>query len=170
MSEHKIEKQIFTYPFFFRFVFRYGNIFVTILLVIYSFPLIIYIDSNLLLIIPLAINFFLIYYLNKRYLSNYKIFPFSIEADNERIICSNFFLSKKEIVVYYSNISSLIGGSFENKYSGIMKVYSENNTSCIAFHNRLINSSLLVTYILSKVNKKLYDEVLDKIKVKSGRK
>jgi hypothetical protein len=167
MDKNKIEKQTFTYPFFIRFVLRYGNIFLTLLLLIYSLPLIIYIDDNLILIIPLVINFFLIYYLNKRYLSNYKILPFSIEVDDEKIICRNFFLSKKEVIVYYSNINSLNGGSFENKYSGIMKVYSENSTNCRAFHNRLKNSSRLVTYILSKVDKKLYDEVLDKIKLKS---
>jgi hypothetical protein len=108
--------------------------------------------------------------LNKRYLSNYKILPFSLEADDEKIICRNFFLSKKEVVVYYSDINSLTGGSFENKYSGMMKVYSDNSTSCIAFHNRLKNSSRLVTYILSKVNKNLYDEVLDRIKVKQVKK
>lgn len=166
MNENKLEKQTFTYPFFFRLIIRYGNIFVTLLLLIYSLPLIVYIDNNLILIIPLVINFFLIYYLNKRYLNNYKILPFNIEADDEKIVCRNFFLSKKEVVIYYSNINSLIGGSFENKLSGIMKVYTENNTTCVGFHKRLKNSSRLVTYILSKVNKKLYDEVLDKIKVK----
>lgn len=170
MNNNKIEKQTFTYPFFFKLIFRYGNIFITLLLIIYSLPVIIYIDDNLILSIPLVINLFLIYYLNKRYLSNYKILPFSIEADNEKIICRNFFLSGKEVVVYYSDINSLAGGIFDNKQSGIMKVYSENNTSCIGFHNRLRNSSRLVTFILSKVNKSLYDEVLDKIKARQGRK
>jgi len=163
MNDYRIEKQSFTYPLLFRFLFRYGNIFITLLLVIYSLPLIVYLDEKMILTIPLLVNLFIIYFLNRHYLNNYKILPFKIEADDEKLVCTNFFLSKKEVVIYYSDIKSLSGGSFENKLSGIMKVYSRNNPDCIGFYHKLRNSSKLVTYILSKVKRPLYDEVLERI-------
>ena len=169
MLENKLEKQIFTYPLFFKIVFRYGNIFVTALLLIYSLPLLFYINVNPILLIPLLVNIFLIYFINKRYLANYKILPFRIEADDEKLVCSNFFLSDKEILIYYSEIKMLTGGSFENKLSGMMKVYCGNNSVCIGFYHRLKNSSKLVSYILSKVDRKLYDEVLERITIKKKR-
>jgi hypothetical protein len=166
MNENKIEKQTFTYPVFFRILFRYGNIFITLLLVVYSVPLIVNLDKKMILIIPLLINLFIIYFLNRHYLNNYKILPFKIEANDEKLVCTYFFFSKKEVVIYYSEIKALSGGSFENKLSGIMKVYSGNNPDCIGFYHRLKNSSKLVTYILSKVNRPLYDEVLKRITIR----
>ncbi len=168
MNETKIEMQSFTYPLFFRIVFKYGNFFITTLLMIYSIPLILYITEKPVMAIPLLVNVFLIYFMNKRYIENYKILPFKIEADSEKLICTNFFLSKKEVVIYYHEINSLTGGSFENKKYGIMKLHSENKYGRVGFYNRLNNSSRLVSLILSRVKKPLYDRVMEHIIIKKG--
>ena len=94
--------------------------------------------------------------------------PYRIQADDEKIVCSNFFLSNKEITIYYNDISSLAGGIFHNKISDLMKVCDDRNNFCIGFYHRLSNSSMLATIILSKVKRELYDNVLEKIK--SGKK
>ncbi|MBE0571131.1 MAG: hypothetical protein IH618_06265 [Ignavibacteriaceae bacterium] len=164
MNENKIEKQTFTYPFLFRIIFRYGNIIITPLLLLYTIPLVTFLDEKIILAFPLLVNLFLIYFLNRHYFDLYKILPYLIEADDEKITCSEFFLSKKEIVIYYDDIASLSGGIFENKISGIMKVCDEKNNLCIGFYQRLNNSGKLATIILSKVNRELYDIVLEKIK------
>lgn len=164
MSENKIEKQTFTYPFIFRVIFRYGNIIITPLLLLYTIPLVSFLDEKLILAVPLLINLFLIYFLNRHYFNLYKILPYLIEADDEKITCSEFFLSKKEVVIYYNDIASLSGGIFENKISGLMKVCVGRNNICIGFYQRLNNSGKLATILLSKVNRELYDIVLDKIK------
>lgn len=164
MNENKIEKQTFTYPFLFRIIFRYGNIIITPLLLLYTIPLVTFLDEKIILAFPLLVNLFLIYFLNRHYFNLYKILPYLIEADDEKITCSEFFLSKKEIVIYYDDIASLSGGIFENKISGIMKVCDEKNNLCIGFYQRLNNSGKLATIILSKVNRELYDIVLEKIK------
>lgn len=163
MNENKIEKQIFTYPLFFGLLYRYGNIVVTLLLVIYSLPLIVTLDKNKLLIIPLLISLFIIYYLNKHYLNLYKTLPYKIEADYEKIICAKFFLSRKMFMIYYKDIDALKGGIFENKLSGAMKVYDGKNSLSVGFYPHLKNSNKLVTIILSKVKRSIYDEVLRKI-------
>ena len=164
MIENKIEKQIFTYPFLFRIIFRYGHIIVTPILIIYSIPLFYFLEEKPILAFPLLVNLIIIYFLNRHYFNLYKILPYRIEVDDEKIICSNFFLSKKEISIYYNDISSLKGGIFDNKISGLMKVCDDRNNVCIGFYHRLSNSSKLATIILSKVKRELYDNVLDKIK------
>jgi len=163
MNQSKIEKQIFTYPFLFRIIFRYGNIIVTPILILYSIPLFYFLDEKPILAFPLLVNLGIIYFLNRHYLNLYKIMPYKIEADDEKIVCSDFFLSKKEITIYYNDISSLAGGIFDNKISGLMKVCDNRNNVCIGFYHRLSNSSKLATIILSKVRRDIYDGVLEKI-------
>lgn len=169
MNESKIEKQIFTYPFLFRIIFRYGNIMITPLLLLYTIPLVTFLDEKVILAFPLLVNLFIIYFLNRHYFNLYKILPYLIEADDEKITCSKFFVSKQEVVIYYKDVSSLSGGIFENKISGLMKVCDGTNNLCIGFYQRLNNSSKLATILLSKVNLNLYDIVLDKIKFGKGK-
>ena len=163
MNENKIEKQIFTYPLFFRLIFKFGNLFVTLFLIVYSLPLVVYLDQNNLLIIPIVVSLFIIYFINRYYLNLYKILPYKIVADNDKLTCLNFFLSKKEIMVHYEDIESLSGGIFENKISGIMKVCDGKNALCVGFYHKLTNSNKLATIILSKVKRPLYDEVLERL-------
>ncbi len=163
MSENIIEKQIFSYPLFFRLIFKFGNLVVTFFLVVYSVPLVVYLDQNNILIIPIVIALLVIYFINRYYLNLYKILPYKILADDEKLVCSNFFLSKKELIIHYEDIESLSGGIFENRISGVMKVCDGKNAVCVGFYHKLKNSNKLATIILSKVKKPLYDEVLEKL-------
>jgi hypothetical protein len=163
MNEDKIEKQTFTYPFLFRIIFRYGNIIITPLLLLYTIPFVTFLDEKIILAFPLLVNLFIIYFLNRHYFNLYKILPYLIEADDEKITCSKILLSKKEVVIYYNHVSSLSGGIFENKISGLMKVCDTKNNVCIGFYQRLNNSNKLATILLSKVNRNIYDKVLEKI-------
>ena len=170
MNENKIEKQSFTYPFIFRVVFRYGNIFVIPIIIIYSIPLFYFLDDKPILAFPIIVNLFIIYFLNRHYFKLYKLLPYTIEADGEKLICSDFFLSKKNITIYYDDISSISGGIFDNRISGLMKVCDGNNNICMGFYHRLSNSHKLATIILSKVKRELYDQTLEKIKAGNRKK
>jgi len=163
MSQSEIENQTFTYSFFFRIIFRYGNVILTPILILYTIPLIYYLDEKLILAFPLIVNLFIIYFLNRHYFNLYKTLPYKIEADDEKLVCSNFFLTEKTKTIYYDDISSLSGGIIANKISGLMKVCDEKNNFCIGFYHRLINSQKLATIILSKVKRPIYDEVLEKL-------
>ena len=169
MNDIKIESQTFKYPLLFRIIFRYGNIIITLSLVVYSLPLVVYLDEKKILIIPLIVTLLIIYFLNKHYLNLYKILPYKVDVDDDKITCSGFFLSKKEIIIYYKDIESLSGGIFENKISGVMKVCDGKNNVCFGFYQRMTNSSKLATIILSKVKRELYDEVLEKLIAKGKR-
>jgi hypothetical protein len=163
MNENKIEKQIFSYPLLFRLIFKFGNLVVTFSLVVYSIPLVVYLDQNNILIVPIVVSLFIIYFINRYYFNLYKILPYKIIAEDDKMTCLNFFLSKKAIVIYYEDIGSLSGGIFDNKISGIMKVCDPNKSVCIGFYHKLTNSNRLATIILSKVKRRLYDEVLEKL-------
>jgi hypothetical protein len=101
--------------------------------------------------------------LNRHYFNLYKILPYQIETDDEKIICSKFYLSQKEIAIYYNDITLLSGGIFENKISGLMNVFDGKNNVHFGFYKKLNHSGKLATIILSKVNRELYDVVLEKI-------
>lgn len=167
MNDNSIEKQICTYPFVFRIIFRFGNIFVSLFLGIYLVPVILYIDQNYILIIPLVITLLILYFVNSHYITLYKILPYKIIADEEKLICNDFFLSKKSVTIYYDDIESLSGGVFANRLSGVMKICDGRNSVCIGFYQKLRNSNKLITITLSKVKRELYDEVLDKLTARS---
>jgi len=154
--------RIFTYSLFYKLLYRYGNIPVTILLIIYLIPSVVNIDRDLWYLIPVILLLGLIYLLNKQYLNFYKIVPYRIEADDEKMMCTDFSFSDKEFTMYYRDIESLTGGVFDGRLSGVMKVYDRNNQVTIGFFNRLKNADKLQTLLLSKVPQKVYDDVVER--------
>lgn len=155
--------QLFVYPFYVKFIYRYGNIIATVLLMLYLIPVVVGLDDNNYLIIPLIISLFFLYFINKKYLTLYKVIPYIIEADDEKMICKNFIYSSKEVIIYYKDIESLSGGIFEGRLRGIMKVCDGKNQICIGFSERMKDSKKLMTLILSKVRKEIYDDVIEKL-------
>lgn len=155
--------QLFVYPFYVKFIYRYGNIIATVLLMLYLIPVVVGLDDNNYLIIPLIISLFFLYFINKKYLTLYKVIPYIIEADDEKMICKNFIYSSKEVIIYYKDIESLSGGIFEGRLRGFMKVCDGKNQICIGFSERIKDSKKLMTLILSKVRKEIYDDVIEKL-------
>lgn len=152
-----------TYSFFIKFLYRYGNIFITLLMILNLIPLVIYLDTNVYFIIPIAITLLIIYFTNRFYFLIYKSFPFRIEADEEKLVCTDFMFRNKEVVIYYNKIKSISGGIFEGRLSGIMKVCDGEKNICITFSHRIKNSTKLIATILSKVDKKIYDEKINSL-------
>jgi hypothetical protein len=156
--------QTFTYPLFWRFIYRYGNLIISPLLLIYALSLVVLIDKNLIVLIPFLLALFILYFLNKSYINFYKLVPYKIEIDDEKIICTEFLFRDKSVTIFIKDIESISGGIFDGRYRGLMKVCDGKNKLCIGFFDRIINSSKLVTLILSKVDKKIYDKVIEQIK------
>jgi hypothetical protein len=155
--------QSFTYPFIWKFIYRYGNLVITPLLLVYALSLVTLIDKNLIVLIPFLLSIFILYFLNKSYINFYKLVPYKIQIDEEKIICTDFLFRNKTVTIYIKDIDSISGGIFEGKYRGLMKVCDGKNKLCIGFFDRINNSSKLVTLILSKVDKKIYDKVIEHI-------
>lgn len=115
------------------------------------------------MLIPFIISLFALYFINKSYFEFYKIVPYKIEADDEKIVCNDFLFRTKKVTIYYKDIDSLSGGIFVGKYRGLMKVCDGKNKRCIGFFDRMTDANKLITIILSKVDKKIYDEIIQKI-------
>lgn len=161
--------QTFTYSLIVKIIFRFGNIFVTLLLSIYLIPVFYYIDQNMILILPLVIGVIILYMVNRTYLTYYLILPYKIEVDDEKIICSDFLLSKKVVTIYYKDINNLQGGVFSGRSSGIMKLRDGKSKLQVGFSQKMNNSEKLIALILSKVPKDLYNDVISNITEKRQR-
>jgi hypothetical protein len=133
------------------------------LLILYILPLALNLDKNLILILPFVISVYLFYYLNKSYFIFYKLVPFKIELDDEKIICSQFIFKEKKIIIQIKDIDSLSGGIFNGRYRGLMRVSDGKNKISIGFFDRMINAQKLVTLLISKVDMKVYNDVIPKI-------
>ena len=157
---------VFEYSLFFKLLFRFGNIPVTIILSIYLVPIIINFDKSLVYIIPLVIILALIYLINKHYLWLYQILPYKITANDEKIICEEFLFSIKQVEVFYKDIESLSGGLFEGKLRGLMKVWDGKSKICIGFYDKIKGIKELQTILLSRVSKEVYDEVVENVGLK----
>ena len=157
---------VFEYSLFFKLLFRFGNIPVTIILSIYLVPIIINFDKSLVYIIPLIIILALIYLINKHYLWLYQILPYKITANDEKIICEEFLFSTKQVEVFYKDIESLSGGLFEGKLRGLMKVWDGKSKICIGFYDKIKGIKELQTILLSRVSKEVYDEVVENVGLK----
>lgn len=157
----------YTYPFFYRFIYRYGNIPLTIFLVLYLIPVVFNIDSNELLLIPLIITLFIIYFLNKQYLILYKIIPYRIVVTDNKIICDKFLFSDKVLEISFKDISALKGGIFNGRKNGVMTITSINNFT-VGFYSSIRNAKELETIILKNVRSEIYDEIAARLGVKSG--
>jgi hypothetical protein len=155
--------QTFTYPFYTRIIYRYGNIAATVLLLLYLIPIIIGVDENRYLLIPLAASLFLIYFVNKKYLTLYKVMTYKIEANEDKLVCTDFVFSDRVVVIYFEDVESLSGGIFDGRLRGVMKVCDGKNQICIGFSDKIKDSKKLITLILSKVKKEVYDEVIEKL-------
>ena len=160
--------QSFTYRLFFKFLYRYGNIPVTILLSIYAINLAVNLDKGVIYIIPFVVTFLVIYFLNRHYLVLYKILPYKIETDNEKMVCSDFLFYKEPVTIFFKDIVSLEGGIFQGRLNGIMKIKDGTNNRIIGFYDKIKDARKLETLILSRVNKKIYDEVVDRLGMKKN--
>jgi len=162
--------QTFTYSFIFKIIFRFGNVLVTLLLSIYLIPVFYYIDQNIILFLPLIIAVIILYMVNRTYLTYYKILPYKIEADDEKMMCSDFLFSKKVVTIYFKDIDMLRGGVFSGRSSGIMKLRDSKSKLQIGFSQKMKNSEKLIALILSKVSKDLYNEVINNLTERRHRK
>jgi hypothetical protein len=107
---------------------------------------------------------------NRTYLTYYIILPYKIEADDEKMICSDFLLSKKVVTIYFKDIEMLQGGVFSGRSSGIMKLRDSKSKLQVGFSQKMKNSEKLIAVILSKVSKDLYDEVISNLTERRHRK
>jgi hypothetical protein len=155
--------QIFTYTAIFKFIFRFANIIITLLLLLFLIPAAGKLDEHIVYFAPFLLTIAMIYFINKHYLSTYKIIPYKIQANGEKIICSDYLFSQKTVTLYYNDITELQGGIFDGKITGLMLIKDGRNNRTIGFYSKIKHAKQLETLILSKVPTPVYDKVVDRV-------
>lgn len=154
----------FTYPLIPKLIYRYANIPVTFVLLMYFFISIMALRISSFSIIPAFINVILIYFVNRYYFRLYKLFPYKIEVDEVKMVCSDFPFSRKIVQIKFEDIEKITGSIFNEFKNKPIHVYDGKQNVTIAFslHMRRIND--LLTIILSKIRKEKSDELLLKLR------
>ncbi len=160
--------EIYKYSFFAKVIYRFGNIIATILLSIHFFFSLIVMFKVWYYVFPALINFLVIYVINRYYLKTYKTFPFIIEADNEKIICKDFFPDNKEVVIKYDDISELRGGLFSGYPTRPIYIHDGKQNITIGFYSHVGNFQKFLTKILQNIPQSKYNETMENLK--NGRK
>jgi hypothetical protein len=159
--------KVFSYSYFYRFLYRYGNIPVTLILLVYILAFAASLHKGYFYYIFFIIIAALIYKINKFYLTLYKIVPVRFTLEDEQIVCSGYIFRKKKTVnVKYADIGRLEGGVFDRKFTGLMKIYDTHNNICIGFFQQLKDARVFETFLLNKVPKEVYDAVSIKMGLK----
>lgn len=151
----------FKYNIFSRIIYRYANIPANLILLFYSLASILAIGSDWRFILPLIINIILFIVLNKFYWKMYKSFPFKIEADNQKIICTDFVINNRLVEISYSEIVEIKGGIFSGR--AYMPLYIKTDKEILGISPHITDYNKLLTIILSNISKELYTSLLDKI-------
>lgn len=150
----------YTYPVFYRFLYRFGNIVATLFLLMYLIPLLGGMTGRLYEYFYAAVISVFLILINLFFFRIYRTVPFSITIEDDKITGTDYFLSSKKTEMLISKVDRLAGGVFDGKSKGMMRIIDTKAEKEIAFFHGLDESRNLLAYVLSKVPKNLYDSVL----------
>ncbi len=153
----------FGYPLLARIIYRHVNLILTPVLLAYviiSFGGI-FTDSKYW--IPFIVNLLLLIVFNRFYFRMYKYFPFEIEADEEKIICTNFMNRRKKVEIKFSDITKIEGGVFSGSAIKPIYIYEASNGNVIGINPHLTDFSKFVTLLLTKIDRQLYESLLTRM-------
>jgi len=156
--------QTFKYSFPAKLIYRYGNFIITPLLSIHLVSSLFLITRAWYFSILALVNLGILIIVNVYYIKTYKLFPFEIIADNEKIVCKNFFLSRKQITIKHEDMVKISGGIFSSYPTQPIYIYDGKNNFTIGFYSHVSKFQKLLTIILSNIPQKLYNDLIDKFK------
>ena len=162
--------ETFRYSFFTKLLYRYGNIIATLLLSIHLITSVVYMFEKWYFVFPVLINGGIIYIINKYFIKTYKLFPFNVRANNEKIICGNFFLSKKKYEIKYEDIDKISGGIFSGYPTRPIYFHDARQNITVGFYSHVGNFQKLLTKLLQNIPQDLYNNLTDKLQIQGHNK
>jgi len=167
-QQNNKDMQKFEYSIWAKFFYRFINFFISLFLIFFTLAALIVSFQKWYFIFLVLFNLAILFLLNKTYYHSYKTMPSKIIADDEKIICSKFFLSKKEITVYYKNIDLIEGGIFSGMPMRAVYLHDSKNKNVIGFYSHLGKFNELLKIILKNVSDEVYQNQLERLKKISG--
>lgn len=158
---------VYKYPFLAQLIYK--HVFYPLILLFglqlgYSLYLVTESTMNL---IPAAINAIILFVIFKYYSNIAKNVPFKIVLSNNKLICSQFGYSKKVVEFPLEEIDHIEGGIFSGKATSILYLFSEKNNLMIGVLPHLAGYNSLVSLILGKIDKSMFNELVKGINDKA---
>ena len=153
--------QTFKYSFFPKLIYKYGIIPANLILLFYLLGSAMGLVNDWLFIIPLILSGIMMYALNKFYLKIYRTFPFTIEVDNERLICQDFVINNRRVQIKHSEINQISGSIFSGRTYMPLNISTDKVKIGISPHMKGYNDLLKI--ILTNIPKELYESLLSDI-------
>ena len=151
---------IFKYSLISKLIYRYANIPVTIFLSLYLVSSFLYMFKEWYYFFPFLLNLLIIVVMNRYYFRSYKLFPFRIEINTEKMICSDYFYGNKNIEINLQDIDLIEGGSLYGTPGKPILIHDGVSDSVVGISPHMKDYNKLVTIILSNVNEDVYNDVL----------
>lgn len=159
----------FKYSFMSRFIYRYSNFVANILLGFHALVSFSALWIDWVNVFPLALNLLIIFLLNRFFIKVYRHFPFQIEIDNEKMICSDFFFKKEKIEIKLIDITRVEGGIFSNRPTQPIYVYDDKLNVKIGMFQHISDFNKIITIILGNIKSELYNSLMEGIKNKQSK-
>lgn len=162
--------QTFRYSFFARLFYRYGNIPLNLLLLLYLATSIMGLSVHWYYIFFTILNSAIIIWLNKYYIKMYRSFPFSIsiDIDNNKLICSDYFFSRQIIEIKMDDIDSIKGGIFSGYPTRPTYIRDARQDITIGFYSGSGKFNELLLMILKSIKEDLYQQLIERVKELQG--
>lgn len=164
MAQQEKIDHVFTYNPMLKAVYRFGNIPVSMILALYIIPFLVNPSSRTVDILFFSAVVIILLILNSFFYKIWKIVPFTIHALDDRLVCSDFFLSSRKVELLYSDIENLKGGTFSGKFNGIMIAESVEKDIQIGFFARIDNARLLEAILINRSPQPVYEKVTTLLK------
>lgn len=155
--------QTFKYPFLSKLIYRFGNFPVTLLLLLHFVSASYLVQERWYYVFFALFDLAIMILMNRYYLRTYKFFPFRIEADDEKFICSDFFMSDKKIEMRYKDISKISGGIFSGHPTKPIFIHSEKLGIKFGIYSHVEGMQKFFTLILKSIDHGLYVELMREI-------
>jgi hypothetical protein len=151
----------FKYSFLSKLIYRYANIPATIFLSLYLISSLLYIAKEWYYVFPFLLNLTIIIVMNRYYFRSYKLFPYKIEINTEKMICSDFFNRKRIVEIKLKDIDFIEGGSLSGTPAKPIIIHDGAKDVVIGISTHMKNHNKLITIILSNVKQEVYNDVLE---------
>lgn len=155
---------IFKYPLLAKIIYRYANFPVTIVMLIFALTSLTALDQSWMFGVSFFVHLLIISVMNRYYFRAYKIFPYKIEINNERMKCSNFLFNERTVEFRLDEIEEITGSIFSGTPARPLYLKIPSRDITIGINQHLTNYNKLLTIILSNVKQEIYNGLLEKMK------
>ncbi len=150
----------FKYSLISKIIYRYANIPATIFLLLYLISSFTYMFQQWYYFFPFMLNLIIIIVLNRYYFRSYKLFPFRIDINTEKMICSDYFNRKTIVEINLQDIDLIEGGSLYGTPGKPILIHDGVNDVVVGISPHMKNHNKLITIILSNVKEEVYNNIL----------